>query len=196
MAVASALPPSLSLSLVCGLLLAALVIPGGGTLQAQELPALTPQMPDLPEQAGGAPSYAAFNPNFFDNDGTGPGVDVSRFENGTPVSPGEYRLDVYVNEGWIGRMPIRAVSNGSDKNASARYCLKSAQFRELGIDVDKLPPENQKQIVGDCVDFASAVPEGKIDVDLSELTARVPFRSSMSAEPCAAMWTRPSGMVG
>ncbi|WP_225594974.1 fimbria/pilus outer membrane usher protein [Pseudomonas sp. PDM22] len=130
-------------------------------------------MPDAPKHAGGAPSYAAFNPNFFDNDGTGPGVDVSRFENGTPVSPGEYRLDVYVNEGWIGRMPIRAVSNGSDKNASARYCLKSAQFRELGIDVDKLPPENQKQIVGDCVDFASAVPDGNIDVDLSELTARI-----------------------
>ncbi|MFS2124596.1 fimbria/pilus outer membrane usher protein [Pseudomonas sp. Pseusp97] len=121
----------------------------------------------------GSQAFAAFNPSFFDNGGTRPGVDVSRFENGAPVEPGEYRLDVYVNESWIGRMPIRAVTNGSGKSATSNYCVRASQFGELGVDVTKLPPEKQKLITGDCIDFASVVPDGKIDVDLSELTARV-----------------------
>jgi outer membrane usher protein len=120
-----------------------------------------------------SPTYAAFNPSFFDNGGSSPSVDVSRFENGTPVEPGEYRLDVYVNDGWRGRMPLRAVASGSGKSAISSYCVKPSQFMDLGVDVGKLPAENQKLITGDCVDFAAAVPGGKIDVDLSELTARV-----------------------
>ncbi|MFR0693343.1 fimbria/pilus outer membrane usher protein [Enterobacterales bacterium AE_CKDN230030158-1A_HGKHYDSX7] len=119
------------------------------------------------------PSFAAFNPSFFDNGGTSPSVDVSRFENGAPVQPGVYQLDVYVNEAWIGRMPIRAVANGAGKDAAATYCINAAQFPELGVAVNKLPADKQKQIVGDCIDFSAVVPDGKIDVDLSELTARV-----------------------
>jgi outer membrane usher protein len=120
-----------------------------------------------------SPSFAAFNPNFFDNGGSGPSVDVSRFENGSPVEPGTYRLDVYVNDGWIGRMPIRAISSGEGKNVISHYCVTPSQVRELGVDPTRLPPENQKLITGDCLDFATVVPEGKIDVDLSELTAHV-----------------------
>ncbi|POA19242.1 fimbrial biogenesis outer membrane usher protein [Pseudomonas sp. FW300-N1A1] len=119
------------------------------------------------------PEYAAFNPSFFNHGGTEPSVDVSRFEKGTPVEPGVYRLDVYVNETWIGRQPITAVSTGSGKEAVSRYCIKSSQFAELGVDKSKLPAENQLKIVGDCVDFAAAVPDGKIDVDLSSLTASI-----------------------
>jgi outer membrane usher protein len=120
-----------------------------------------------------SPSFAAFNPSFFDNGGTSPSVDVSRFENGTPVEPGVYRLDVYVNDAWIGRMPITAAASGSGKDTISRYCVKASQFRDLGVDVTKLPADRQKLITGDCVDFAAAVPDGKIDVDLSELSARV-----------------------
>lgn len=122
---------------------------------------------------GQSPTFAAFNPSFFNGNGKGPGVDVSRFEHGTPIEPGTYRLDVYVNDNWVGRMPISAVAQGSGKDATSRYCVKAGQFPELGVDVSKLPPEQQKRVVGDCVDFASVVPDGKIDVDLSELTAHI-----------------------
>lgn len=126
-----------------------------------------------PASAGAGETYAAFNPTFFDHGGSVPAVDVSRFENGTPVEPGLYQLDVYVNQSWVGRMPIRAVSNGSGKNAATTYCIKAAQFAEMGVAIDKLPAENQKLIVGDCVDFNAVVPSGKLDIDLSELTASV-----------------------
>ena len=148
-----------------GLMVGALLMVGGGLAFAAD--------PADKETAPGSQAFAAFNPSFFDNGGTGPGVDVTRFENGTPVEPGEYRLDIYVNDAWIGRMPIRAVASGKGKDATSRYCIKASQFSELGVDVTKLPPEKQKQITGDCVDFANAVPDGRIDVDLAELTARV-----------------------
>lgn len=119
------------------------------------------------------PEYAVFNPSFFNHGGTEPSVDVSRFERGTPVEPGVYRLDVYVNEAWIGRLPITVVSTGSGKEAVSRFCIKSPQFAELGLDKNKLPAKNQLKIVGDCVDFATAVPDGKIDVDLSSLAASI-----------------------
>lgn len=154
--------------MACGLLLATVLMSGSASLQAEEQAA-----PETSAAKGASPSFAAFNPSFFDNDGAAPGVDVSRFENGTPVTPGEYRLDVYVNDSWVGRMPVRAVADSSVRNAASHYCLKAPQFRELGVDIEKLPPENQKLIVGDCVDFGAAVPDGKIDVDLSELTAHV-----------------------
>lgn len=153
----------------CGLMLGALLILGGSSVCAAE----SAVGGAAPAALHDSPSFAAFNPNFFDNGGSSPSVDVSRFENGTPVEPGTYRLDVYVNDAWIGRMPISAVSNGSGKGATTRYCVKAAQFPEMGVAVSKLPAQNQKLVTGDCVDFAAAVPDGKIDVDLSELTARV-----------------------
>jgi len=123
--------------------------------------------------AGSKLQVAEFNPSFFDHGGSVPSVDVSRFENGTPVEPGVYRLDVYVNQAWVGRMPIRAVSSGNGKQSRSTYCLQAAQFAELGVDVSRLPAQQQKLISGDCVDFAAAVPGGQLEVDLSELTANV-----------------------
>lgn len=140
-----------------------------GVLIAGAAHADVPSSPSVPDTE----RYAAFNPSFFDNGGTSPSVDVSRFENGAPVEPGVYRLDVYVNDAWLGRMPISAVASGSGKEAASRYCIKASQFAELGVDISRLPPERQKLITGDCVDFAAVVPDGRIDVDLSELTARV-----------------------
>jgi outer membrane usher protein len=148
-----------------GLMVGALLMMGGGFALAAD--------PAGNDAGADSQTFAAFNPSFFDNGGTSPSVDVSRFENGAPVQPGEYRLDVYVNDTWIGRMPIRAVASGNGKDVTSRYCVKASQFGEMGVDVTKLPPEKQKQITGDCVDFATVVPDGKIDVDLSELTARV-----------------------
>src|ERR1700761_5096248 len=32
--------------------------------------------------------------------------DVSRFSNGNPVAPGEYRVDLYANKTWLGRSRV------------------------------------------------------------------------------------------
>ncbi|WP_260403254.1 fimbria/pilus outer membrane usher protein [Pseudomonas nitroreducens] len=115
-------------------------------------------------------NVAEFNPSFFDHGGSVPSVDVRRFEKGTPVEPGVYRLDVYVNQAWVGRMPLRAVANGE---GTAKYCVASSQFAELGVDVSKLPPEKQLMVTGDCIDFEAVVPSSRLDVDLSELSANI-----------------------
>lgn len=149
----------------CGLLAGALLMTASSTASAADAVA-------APAETN-SPTFAAFNPSFFENGGSTPSVDVSRFESGAPMEPGVYRLDVYVNDNWIGRMPIRVVTQGQGKSAVSTFCIKEGQFAELGVDESKLPPENRKMITGDCVDFASAVPDGKIDADLSELTAHV-----------------------
>ncbi|HEF4761902.1 TPA: fimbrial biogenesis outer membrane usher protein [Pseudomonas putida] len=149
----------------CCLLYGALLLCGSVSAMAQE--ATTDKLDSNSLQV------AEFNSIFFDRGGSVPSVDVKRFEKGTPVEPGVYRLDVYVNESWVGRMPISAVVEGTGKAAITKYCLKSSQFAELGVDLEKLPPQQQALVVGDCVDFAAAVPSGKLDVDLSELTAKV-----------------------
>ena len=149
----------------CCLLSGALLAFGVASALADEAPAV--------KRSSNSLEVAEFNPSFFDHGGSVPSVDVSRFEKGTPVEPGVYRLDIYVNQSWVGRMPVRAVSQGSGKDASTTYCIKSSQFAELGVDVTKLPPEKQKLITGDCVDFNVVVPSGKLDVDLSELSASI-----------------------
>ena len=59
----------------------------------------------------------------------GQSVDVSRFERGNPVQPGEYTVDLYVNGNWVGhdlgafRGTIRVVreqARGTPRRVSAR----------------------------------------------------------------------------
>ncbi|WP_371233006.1 fimbria/pilus outer membrane usher protein [Pseudomonas sp. QE6] len=157
--------PRLPVAMGCCLLYGALLAFGTTSVLADDAPAVKRNSSSL--------EVVEFNPSFFDHGGSAPSVDVSRFEKGTPVEPGVYRLDVYVNQSWVGRIPVRAVSEGSGRDATSTYCIKSSQFAELGIDVSKLPPEKQKLITGDCVDFNAVVPAGKLDIDLSELSASV-----------------------
>ncbi|WP_240201670.1 fimbria/pilus outer membrane usher protein [Pseudomonas sp. PDNC002] len=156
----ASIPDAMGLCLLYGTLLTL----GAGSAIAADAPATGKRDTDSLE-------VAEFNPSFFDHGGSVPTVDVKRFEQGTPVEPGLYRLDVYVNDSWVGRMPIRAVAKGKDEPAS--YCIKASQFAEMGVDVTKLPPANQMLVVGDCVSVRAAVPDGTLSVDLSDLTAHV-----------------------
>ncbi|WP_341316440.1 FimD/PapC N-terminal domain-containing protein [Paraburkholderia sp. IMGN_8] len=49
-------------------------------------------------------------------------VDVSRFERGNPVQPGEYIADLYVNGNWVGHNALRFVArDGTDSAAPCFY---------------------------------------------------------------------------
>ncbi|MHB9799155.1 fimbria/pilus outer membrane usher protein [Pseudomonas sp. MT3] len=117
--------------------------------------------------------FAAFNPSFFSNGEGGTSVDLSRFENGNPVDPGNYRLDVYVNGNWIGRQDVRGVS-GEGKNAAPGYCFKRGQLRAMGIDFTKLPKGSQSSgHEPECLDLQQTVPGSTLDVDMSEQRATI-----------------------
>lgn len=113
--------------------------------------------------------YAQFNPDFL-RGADGKPVDLSRFEQGNPVTPGSYRVDVYVNQNWIGRQEISV--RGAEKGAAPSYCFKRTQLASLGLNTDKLPDAQAtaRQLEqADCVDIAKLVPASKVDFDLSGL---------------------------
>ena len=72
-------------------------------------------------------SAVEFNPAFVH----GAGIDVSRYSQDNPVSPGDYDVMVIVNNQRIGRKNIRF--KAVDGQSSAEPCFSLEQFDELGL---------------------------------------------------------------
>lgn len=72
----------------------------------------------------------------------GPKVDLSRFEKSTPLAPGTYRVDVYINGYSTGRWDIDFV----DKVNSSELvpCFNQVLLTKLGIALEKIPPRNSQ----------------------------------------------------
>lgn len=96
----------------------------------------------------------AFDASFF-GDVAFSGIDLGRFERGESVLPGQYRVDVYVNENLVAREDVRfADVTGQDQ---AQLCLSRALLDTIGLDVSKLDP-----------DAATRLPEGEFCSDLAD----------------------------
>lgn len=116
-----------------------------------------------------SPRYAAFNPDFFKGQDAEV-VDLSRFAKGTVLPPGTYRLDVYVNASWQGRHEVTVVEG----EQGTSYCFKPDQVGLFGIELQNLPdPLAARQMIGasECIDLEKLVPDARVDIDLSELSA-------------------------
>ena len=96
-------------------------------------------------------------------------ADLSRFERGNPVLAGVYRVDVYLNNSFVGRDDVRFAAATPDANATA--CVTSALMRLLNLPLDQLSPEQQAALKapGGCVAFADLVPGGTLVYDQSQL---------------------------
>jgi len=74
-----------------------------------------------------------FNPRFLADDPAAV-ADLSRFENGQEIPPGSYRVDIYLNDGFI---TTRDVTFKAEKDSPGLYpCLTRSQLIAFGI---KLP---------------------------------------------------------
>ncbi|RQM38989.1 fimbrial biogenesis outer membrane usher protein [Erwinia psidii] len=73
------------------------------------------------------PAVIEFNPSFMH----GTAVDVSRFDRGNFVSPGDYPVTVTVNNQNRGKHTIHFTASGSD--ASAQPCFTVTELERLGI---------------------------------------------------------------
>lgn len=110
-----------------------------------------------------------FNPAFFGNS-RGQSVDLSKFERGNPLTPGTYRLDLYLNRNPVGSREIRfrAVGDGS----TVKPCLSPDVLEQLGVNFTRLPMEQAaRALAAECLAPDELIPQSRFDVDLAELRA-------------------------
>jgi len=99
-------------------------------------------------------------------------VDVTRFSRGNPFSPGEYRVDIHVNDAWVGRYDVsfRNLAEGVD---SARPCFGRKLLDAVGVDLEKLSEQARAALVADdpdqCRQLADLVPDATMDFDSGDL---------------------------
>ena len=90
-------------------------------------------IPDKAQIALDASSLALdFNEQFLMRSPGGPRVDLSRFNSGNPVLPGNYRSDIFLNGVWLARADVLIKVDG--KGLQAYACLNKSIVNRLGID--------------------------------------------------------------
>jgi outer membrane usher protein len=114
-----------------------------------------------------------FNPAFL-SDGSGKVADLSSFQNGGGQAPGNYRVDVYLNNDFVSGQDIEFKSQkaldpdgkfpGDDTGLVA--CLSAKKLADIGIDIS-IPKEKSETPEGECVNIASLVDGAKATFDFS-----------------------------
>ena len=90
-------------------------------------------VPDKTQLALDASSLALdFNEQFLIRSPGGPRVDLSRFNAGNLVLPGNYRADIYLNGDWLARADVLIKLDGQGSPPYA--CLNKSIVNRLGID--------------------------------------------------------------
>jgi outer membrane usher protein len=115
-----------------------------------------------------------FNDQFLQRPGEAP-VDISRFDKGNLATPGSYRVDLYVNQAWLGRAQVTLKQIGSDVN-NVQPCFDRALLERLGVDLAKLSPQATASISqgpgedsgGACVPLPELVPDASASFDNGE----------------------------
>ena len=100
-----------------------------------------------------SPAHAEvyFNPRFLSDD-PGAVANLSQFENGLEAPPGKYRVDIYLNKGF---MATREVDLRLNQNkTSLDPCISLSQLSEMGVNILAFPGA-AAQIREQCVPFSS-----------------------------------------
>ncbi|MCY1506114.1 Outer membrane usher protein HtrE [compost metagenome] len=109
-----------------------------------------------------------FNPAFL-RGADGKPIDVSRFERGSQVASGHYRVDVYLNQAPAGAQDIEI--RAADRPGAANvYCFRRAQLESLGLApaaLDALPDGAGRH--DGCIDITALSPDVQVDFDFSGL---------------------------
>lgn len=96
-------------------------------------------------------------------------TDLSRFEHGNPVLPGSYNVDIYLNNGWVGRRDVRFASATPD--TSATPCLDRQLLDQLGLHPANLSAERVNELANPatCVSLGSLIPDALMSLDMGNL---------------------------
>ena len=153
-----------------------------------------------PDAGGGggmemsASADVEFDSAFFTGRGTT--VDVSRFERGAGVLPGEYRIDVLVNGIWMGRQSVRFVEID---DGSVQPCLSRGLLDSWGVATSALDAIVAKGDAGVlalpdgefCAALARYIPDATLHFDSSEMAVQVSLPQAFSRRQ-ARGWVDPS----
>ena len=117
-------------------------------------------------------------------------INVARFDHGSPVAPGTYAVDLYVNGDWVAHTNVRfAAVPGSD---SATACYDRSLVGRIGLDESALSDagkaEMAKARAGGCATFAQLAQGARQNFDMSD------FRLDLSI-PQIALNRNPRGYV-
>lgn len=104
-------------------------------------------------------------------------VDASRYSEGNPVAPGERRIDIYLNEQWIGRRDMRFELPSPESNV-ASPCFDLTLFDELGINTEQISADILKKLesTGVCSPLSHILEGGNalFDENTQRLDIQVP----------------------
>jgi len=98
-------------------------------------------------------------------------ADLSRFTEGNPAPPGNFKVDLYLNDEMQRSSSVKFVSVANKTSAIA--CFTAKDFSLLRIDVSKLPEPEAKwvsegAVTGECRLIDSVVPGASVNFDFSE----------------------------
>ncbi|MCA1324591.1 fimbria/pilus outer membrane usher protein [Herbaspirillum sp. alder98] len=138
-----------------------------------------------------------FGPEFFRGGGSTP-VDVSRFSRGNPFPAGDYRLDIYVNDAWIGRNEVTFRSSSDDEDF-ARPCYSRKLLDAIGVDLEKLSEAVRATLISEdpkqCLRLEDMVPDATMEFDSGDLRLnlsipQISLRRSARGYVSPDMWDR------
>lgn len=107
------------------------------------------------------PAGAVFNREFLGTGGDQPQADLSIFSFSNSVLPGEYRVDVIVNDQSVGKSRIIVELRDGEKQPSV--CLTRDQLEAWGVNMAALPESAGAD--GACVDLPELVQEAAVSFD-------------------------------
>lgn len=129
-----------------------------------DYPIARPAQAPLADKPRTSQSAADFDPAFLSGDAQQ--VDISNFKYGNPVLPGEYNVDIYVNNMWFGKR--RLIFKASENKQNALTCFNEKQLLEFGVKKDVLARHDSGQNT-DCLRIEQWVEHAFYDFDTSRL---------------------------
>ncbi|UIN53869.1 fimbrial biogenesis outer membrane usher protein [Pseudomonas kribbensis] len=116
-----------------------------------------------------AASATQFNPMFLKDKGAK--VDLRFFEQSNGVVPGDYSVDVYLNQRLERRQDISFIADEDTPNADARPILKFGMLREMGVDVERLQKEGivSEHVTDDESVNVLRIEGATVEMDVSQL---------------------------
>lgn len=118
--------------------------------------------------ASASSGYADFDRNLLSGSGQNT-TDLSRFEHGSPVLPGSYNTDIYLNKTWMGRRDVRFAA--PSPNTSATPCVDRNLLDQLKLHPAKLSDQVKAQLSDPkaCVSLSSLIPDATMTFDMTQL---------------------------
>lgn len=113
-----------------------------------------------------------FNPAFLSDDPSAV-ADLSHFEKGGNQAPGNYHVDIYLNDQFVATEDVKfnAAPKGEKVDSGLVPCFTRARLQAMGINTDAFP-QMAKLAPEQCVPFES-IPDGKTEFDFEQLRLNV-----------------------